>query len=268
MDLLLKAGLLVVGIYVGLVGAMYLLQRKLMYFPIQALPPPAAAGAADMEAVRLTTDDGLDLVAWYKPAVSGAEIIYLHGNGGNISHRAAKIRPFLEAGHGVLLLSYRGYGGNPGTPTEAGLIADGHAAYDFLMKREVPQGRIVLLGESLGSGVAVAVAAIREVGAVILEAPFTSAAAVGQRAYPIFPVRWLIRDRFDSLSLIRRIGAPLLIVHGEDDRVVPAELGRELFEAAVEPKQGIFIPGADHNNLEVFGLQGYELDFLARHLGG
>lgn len=266
MDILLKVGLLAVGVYAGVVGAMYVLQRKLMYFPTQALPALTEVGAADMQAVQLRTADGLELVAWYKPATSGAEIIYFHGNGGNISHRTGKIRPLLQAGHGVLLVSYRGYGGNPGSPTEAGLIADGRAAYDFLRQRKVPPERIALIGESLGSGVAVALAAEREVAAVMLEAPFTSAADVGQRAYPWLPVRWLIKDRFDSLSRLRRIDAPLLIVHGENDGVVPAEFGHRLLEAAAEPKQGAFLAGGGHGNLEVFGLLRYELDFLARHV--
>jgi len=266
MDLLLKVGLLAVVIYAAVVGAMYAFQRKLMYFPTQALPSPAQVGAVDMAVVRLRTDDGLELASWYKPAADGAEIIYFHGNGGNISHRAEKVRPLLEAGHGVLLVSYRGYGGNPGTPSETGLIADGRAAYEFLMQREVPPRRVVLLGESLGSGVAVPIAAAHDVGAVILEAPFTSAAEVGQRAYPLVPVAWLIKDRFDSLSLIGRINAPLLIVHGENDRVVPVSFGRELFEAAAEPKQGVFLPGAEHGNLQAYGLQRHELDFLARHI--
>lgn len=269
MDLLLKGGLIVAGIYVGIVGAMYLLQRKMMYLPVQDMPPPAAVGAGDMAVVHLHTADGLDLVAWYKPAAAEdrSEIIYFHGNGGNISHRAEKIRPLLDAGHGVLLVSYRGYGGNPGQPSEAGLIADGRAAYDFLIARGVAPERIAVIGESLGSGVAVAIAAEREVAAVMLEAPFTSAADVGQRAYPFIPVKLLIKDRFDSLSRIRAIDAPLLIVHGESDEVVPVALGRRLFEAAAEPKQGVFIPGAGHGNLELFGLLRYELDFLAKHVG-
>lgn len=269
MELALKLALVAAAIYVGVVGGMYLLQRKLMYLPVQELPTPAAVGAGDMQAVGLHTADGLTLTAWYKPAAAAgrAEILYLHGNGGNIAHRAAKVRPLIEAGYGVLLAGYRGYGGNPGAPSEAGLIADAHAAYDFLLARGVAPRRIALIGESLGSGVAVALAAEREVAAVLLEAPFTSAAAVGQRAYPVIPVTWLIKDRFDSLARIRRIEAPLLIVHGEADRVVPVDLGRALLRAAAEPKRGVFIRGGAHGNLEAFGLLGYELDFLAEQLG-
>jgi len=269
-DLLLRTGFVVAAIYLGVVGVMYVLQRKMMYFPAQALPAPAEIGAPDLKEIRLVTDDGLQLVAWRKPASrpDGAEILYFHGNGGNIAHRAEKVRPFLAAGHGILLLSYRGYGGNPGAPDEAGLFADARAAYDALIAEGVAPSRIAVLGESLGSGVAVYLAAEREVGAVLLEAPYTSAADVGQKAYPFVPVKLLMKDRFDSAARIARVTAPLQIVHGEADRVIPAEFGRRLFAAANEPKEAVFIPGGNHGNLELFQLQKYQLDFLARHLGG
>lgn len=266
--MLLKLALAAAAVYLGLVGVMYAMQRKMMYYPVQALPAPAAVGAPDLHAIMLVTDDGLALTAWRKPAAApgGAELLYLHGNGGNIADRAEKVRPFLAAGHGILLLSYRGYGGNPGSPSEAGLFADARAAYDALRAEGVAPARIVLIGESLGSGVAVYLASEREVGAVLLEAPYTSTVDVGQKAYPFIPVRLLMKDRFDSLSRIARVTAPLLIVHGELDPVVPVEFGRRLFAAANEPKEAVFLPSGDHGNLEHFGLQEMQLDFLARHL--
>jgi hypothetical protein len=270
MDVILKVALVVATIYVGLVAAMYLFQRKMMYFPAQTLPPPAAVGAPDLRQIVLRTEDGLEIVAWRKAAArpDAAEVLYFHGNGGNIASRVHKVRPLLDAGHGVTLLSWRGYGGNPGEPGEQGLYADARAAYLSLVAEGVAAGRIALIGESLGSGVAVHLASERQVGAVMLEAPFTSTVAVGQKAYPFVPVGLLMKDRYDSLSRIGRVEAPLLVVHGDADRVVPVAFGRELFAAAGEPKEAHFLPGAGHGDLDDHGLMDLELDFLARHVGG
>ena len=262
-------GVGVVG-YVLLLGGCYALQRSLMYFPAAEVPSPAAAGVPEMAAVTLHTGDGLALVSWYAAAraAQAPTIAYFHGNAGNIADRGFKVRPFLDAGIGVLLVGYRGYGGNPGAPGEEGFFADGRAALDFLAGQGVPAERIVVFGESLGSGVAVRMASERRLCAVILEAPFTSAADAGQRAYPFLPVRLLIRDRFDSLSRIGSIGAPLLIVHGERDRVVPADHGRRLLAAAAEPKEGVFLPDAGHNDAFEHGSLTVALEFLDRVYAG
>ncbi|MFQ5972188.1 MAG: alpha/beta hydrolase [Alphaproteobacteria bacterium] len=252
--------------YAALVGGCYAVQRSLMYFPSSDLPTPAAAGAPEMSPVTLRTADGLELVAWYAPPAMQAlpTIVYFHGNAGNIADRVGKVRPFLDEGYGVTLVSYRGYGGNPGAPTEQGLYEDGYAALDFMASRGIREDRTVLLGESLGTGVAVRMASERRVGAVILEAPMTSAAEVGQRAYPFLPVKLFIKDRFETLSLIDRIDAPLLIVHGERDRVVPVSHGRRLFAAAAEPKEAVFLPAAGHNDLFEHDAARAEVDFLRR----
>lgn len=252
--------------YAALVGGCYAIQRSLMYFPSPDLPTPAAAGAPELEPVTLRTADGLELVAWHAPPEMPAlpTIVYFHGNAGNIADRAGRVRPFLNEGYGVMLVSYRGYGGNPGSPNEQGLYEDGYAALDHVAAQGIQAERTVLLGESLGSAVAVRVASERRVGAVILEAPMTSAAEVGQGAYPFLPVKLLIKDRYESLSRIDRIGAPLLIVHGERDRVVPVDHGRRLLAAAAEPKEAVFLPAAGHNDLFEHGAARSEVDFLRR----
>ena len=241
-----------------------------MYFPAAEMPSPAAAGVPEMAAVTLHTDDGLALISWYGAAreAGAPTVVFFHGNAGNIAGRAYKVRPILDSGLGVLLVGYRGYGGNPGVPSEAGFFSDGRAALAFLAGQGVSAEAIVAFGESLGSGVAVNVASEQSVGAVILEAPFTSAADVGQRAYPFLPVRRLIRDRFDSLARIATISAPLLIVHGERDRVVPVELGRRLLAAASEPKEAVFLPGAGHNDTYEHGSIRVALKFLDRIYAG
>ena len=242
-------------IYGALVGGLFLVQRQLMYFPDTRTPEPARAGVPEMREVTLTTEDGLRLMAWYRPAQTpdGPVIVFFHGNAGNIGNRGAKIRPFIVAGFGVMLLSYRGYGGNPGSPTEEGLNRDGRAALEFLSNNGVPSRRAVLYGESLGSGVAVEMATERPVGGVVLEAPFTSVADVAASQFFFVPARYLVRDRFDSLSKIDAIGAPLLILHGERDRTIPVRYGRRLFAAARQPKKSLFYPRAGHNDLFDFG---------------
>jgi len=210
------------------------------------------------------------LLAWYWPALSedGFTVVYLHGNAGHIGNRVEKARPYLAAGLGALLVEWRGYAGNPGSPTEEGFAADARAALAFLEGRGIRDGRMLLYGESIGSGPAVRLAVERAaenrtVGAVVLEAPFTSAAAVAQAHYPWLPAYWLVRDRHDSLAWIDRIGAPLLILHGALDRVVPARMGRALHEAALEPKRIRIWPEAGHNDLYEHGAAETVLDFLA-----
>ena len=268
MALLLKLCGVLLLCYALLVGGCAVFQRSLLYHPGGALPDPAEAGATGMQVVKLTTADGLALAAWYAAARPGqGTIVYFHGNAGSIVGRLDKTRAFVEAGYGLLLVEYRGYGGNPGNPTEDGLYADARAAYGFLIGTEgIDPRRIAVLGESLGSGVAVWLAHGQPVGAVILEAPYTSIADVAKRTYFFLPVDLLLRDRFDTIARIAAIDAPLLLVHGERDRVIPADLGREVFAVAREPKEGHFLPGAAHNDMPRFGLIELELDFLARHL--
>ena len=221
-----------------------------------------------MREVAIETSDGLSLLAWYRPAQNGHETLaFFHGNAGGLGMRADKIRPYLDAGYGVLLPAYRGYGGNPGAPDEQGLYRDGRAALAYLTGNGVAAGGIVLHGESLGTGIAVQMATEYPVAALILEAPFTSMPAAAQYHYFWLPAKWLVRDRYDNLEKIDRVDAPLLIVHGEADRVVPTEMGRRLFEAAREPKQVRILAGAGHVDGDEFGLAGATLPFLARHLG-
>ena len=256
------AAIVVVG-YVGVVALAYVFQRSLLYFPGGALPPPARAGLAEMATMTLVTADRLSLVAWYRaPADRAAVIVLFHGNAGTIADRAFKARPLLDAGFGLLLVEYRGYGGNPGSPSEAGLYADGRAAIAFLEHQEIGTDRIVLMGESLGSGVAVELATAERFAALVLESPFTSIPDVAAGHYPYLPVRWLTKDRFPSIAKIGRIQAPLLVIHGERDRVVPVRFGRRLFAAAPEPKHALFLPAAGHNDLYNHGVAAAVIEFL------
>lgn len=242
----LKWLLLAVAGYGALLVLMYVFQRSLMYFPDTKRTPPALAGLPQAEEVALRSSDGERLIAWHVPPRAGQKlVIYFQGNAGGLDLRAERFGRLTADGTGVLALCYRGYGGSTGSPSEAGLIRDALAAYDYAVARQ-PAARIVLWGESLGTGVAVALAAEREVGGVILDAPFSSIADVGAAAYPFAPVRWLIKDPFHSDRRIARVRAPLLIRHGEDDAVVPIRFGERLFALANEPKRFERFAGEGH----------------------
>jgi fermentation-respiration switch protein FrsA (DUF1100 family) len=198
-------------------------------------------------------------------------MIYFHGNGGNISARAKRVRPYLNAGLGVLLVGYRGYGGNPGSPSEDGFYEDARAAARFIEAEGVANDKVVLYGESLGSAVAIHFAAEqaamgKPVAAVIGEGAPSSVVDVAARRYPFAPVRTLIKDRFDSRAKVGAIRAPLLLLHGEDDTVVPQRFGQALFDAAAEPKTAEWIDGAGHNNLTYHAIDAVVLEFLGRHV--
>lgn len=258
--------------YVAFAGVMYLGQRRLMYLPSSNLPDPALSGVPEMHPVPLNTADGLELVSWYRPPPGSGRpvLVFFHGNAGHIGFRGDKLRPYLDAGFGVLIVEYRGYGGNPGRPSEQGLYADGRAALAFLERERVPTDRLVLYGESLGAGVAVRLAAERAedrpVGAVVLEAPFTSIAAVAQWHYFYLPAYWLVKDRFDIEAWIGRIKAPLFVLQGERDEVVPVSLGRALYAAAGEPKEAEWHLRARHNDLYDYGAARGVIDFVERRL--
>ncbi len=258
--------------YVAIVAVLYVAQRQMIYFPSTERPRPADWNLSEMSAHTITAADGVAVYAWYRPAADGrATVVFFCGNAGHVGYRADKVRGFLDAGFGVLLLSYRGYGGNAGSPSEQGLYADARAGLAFLDERGVAPETIALYGESLGSGVATQIAMERAdaghpVGAMVLEAPYTSVVDVAQDRFPWIPVRYLVHDRFDNLSRIDRTATPLLVIHGHRDRVIPFRFGRRLYEAASEPKQIHELPEASHNDLYNFGTATVVAEFLRRHL--
>ena len=255
----------VVG-YLAVLVLMYFAQRALMYFPDVARTPPSAAGLPQAEEVVLQTQDGEKVIAWHvSPHGEKPVVLYFHGNGGALSMRAGRFRKLVADGTGLLALSYRGYGGSSGSPTETGLIADAEAAYRFAADK-YDAGRLALWGESLGSGVAVALATAHPVAAVILESPFTSAADVGVGHYPFLPVRWLIKDPFYSDRRIADVRAPVLVLHGMRDTIVPIALGERLFGLIPGPKQFIRFPDAAHNDLEDHGASRIAGEFLNKVL--
>jgi alpha-beta hydrolase superfamily lysophospholipase len=205
--------------------------------------PPAGSPFVTQAA---STADGLRLRFWVaEPQADMPVILYLHGNGGHAGQREHALRPFASAGYGVVLAEYRGYGGNPGLPTEEGLIADARAQASWAVTRW-PGAPLVIWGESVGTGVAVALASERQVAAVLLDSPFTSMRQVAADAFRWVPVGLLLRHPFDSLARLPNVRAPVFVLHGEQDRVVPVEHGRRLLEAVPCPAGGAFLPDVDH----------------------
>jgi len=257
------------GGYAGVLLLLFIAQRALMYHPSKIVPEPGLYGASDMQVVKIATPDGFQLHSWWKaPARNDrTTFVYYHGNAGNIGDRAFKVRHYLDAGYGVLLVGYRYNAEVGGRPSEAGLYTDGKAAYDFVRAQGVPGDRIIVYGESLGSGVATRIATTNEVGAVVLEAPYTSIGDVAQTHYWYVPAKWLLLDKFDSLGRIAKLKVPLLVLHGEADGLIPVKFGRKLFEAAREPKEAHYVPGGGHADLYDFGVDRIILDFVRRHLG-
>ena len=254
---------IVVG-YAALLALMALFQRKLMYFPDRRRHHPAQAGLPQAEEVRLTASDGEKLLAWHVPPHGNKPVVlYFQGNAGALDLRVGRFAWLVADGTGLLALNYRGYGGSTGRPSEAGLIRDAVAAYEFAAARYAPR-RIVPWGESLGTAVAIALASTHEVGGLILDAPFTSAADVGAAAYPFAPVRWLIRDPFHSHERIAKVKAPILALHGERDRVVPIRFAERLFALAPEPKRLVRFPFGTHVDLDDHGAVDEVKAFLAK----
>lgn len=260
---LLSLAVAILIVFGGITIVMYLAQRRLMYFPETLRTLPAAADFAEAEELTLETGDGEQIIVWHvAPKDFKPVVIYFHGNGGALRIRAERYRAIIADGTGLLAVSYRGYGGSTGTPTEAGLLADAEAAYIFAIARYTPE-RIVLWGESLGSGVAIALAEKRKVARLVLESPFTSAADIGASVYWFLPVHLLMKDQFRSDRRIGRLHAPVLILHGTDDAVVPLAFGERLFALANEPKRLVRIPGGGHVDLDNYGAQDVTRPFIA-----
>jgi fermentation-respiration switch protein FrsA (DUF1100 family) len=250
---LLKWFLVIVAVYGGALALVYVGQRSLQYHPDKVRTPPATAGLPSAEELELTTTDGEKVIVWHVPPKGDKPVVlYFHGNGGSLAWRANRFKSFTADGTGLVALSYRGYGGSTGSPTEAGLIADAQAAYAFTAAR-YPAERIAVWGESLGTGVAVALAASQRISRLILESPFTSAADVGAKVYWFLPVQLLMKDAFRSDERIGKITVPILILHGTADTVVPFSFGQKLFALANEPKRLVRLEGGGHSNLDQFG---------------
>jgi fermentation-respiration switch protein FrsA (DUF1100 family) len=251
--------------YFGFVALLYFAQWSILYpIPEKVRTSPAAAAFPEAEEHFLSTGDGEKIVAWHVPSHEGKPvIIFFHGNGDILAWRVPWFREMIAGGTGLIAVSFRGYAGSSGSPTEAGLLEDAEAAYAFAIQHYPPE-RIVVWGFSLGTGPAVALAANRRIGKLILEAPYTSIADVAAAAFPFVPARWFMRDTFHSDQWIVNVTAPVLIMHGERDRTIPIRFGERLYELARQPKQMVRFPEGGHDDLDNFGAMDVARAFLAK----
>lgn len=242
------------ALLVALMALAWVFQRRLVYFPLLRDQPPAATALPGAEEVEFETEDGLRLRGWFlaAPYAEGRAVLVCNGNAGDRSFRAPLAAALAQRGYSVLLFDYRGYGGNPGTPSETGLLADARAAQAYLASRlDVDAARVAYAGESLGAAVALALAVERPPAALVLRSPFTTLGDLGRYHYPFLPIfDVLLADRYSSIERIRRLRSPLLVVVGDRDRIVPFEHSRRLYEVAPGDvdKRFVVIPGADHND--------------------
>ncbi|MFI9008054.1 alpha/beta hydrolase [Actinosynnema sp. NPDC053489] len=238
----------VVALVAAVLGGAFAFQRRLVFLPGGGPLPAAGEVLPGGRDVALTTADGLRLAAWYFPVADArATVLVAPGNAGHRGLRAPLARALTARGLAVLLVDYRGFGGNPGAPTEAGLALDVRAAREFLVGAVgVPPERLLYLGESLGAAVAAELAVEHPPAGLVLRSPFTDLASVGARHYPFLPVRWLLRDEFATARHVARVAAPVTVVHGTADSVVPPEQSRAV--AAAGRARTVEVPGADHND--------------------
>lgn len=250
--------------YLAFVAMLTAQQEKLIFRPHQGRIAPGDWGLADFRVVQAATVDGLSLDCWYRPAdgLTKPTIALFPGNAGHPGLRAEKARALADAGYGVLIAGYRGYAGNGGEPSEKGLLADGRAALDFLVGQGISGRRLVIWGESLGTGIAVPLAAERGLAALILEAPFTSLSDVAAQRYPFVPVRALLRHRFNSAASMADVRAPVLILHGRADRTIPVQWGEALEALATAPVTTWRPAAGGHTDLMAHGAMAQVLAFL------
>lgn len=256
----------VVFVYCGLVAFLYIKQRDFIYFPDKSPPLKAAVNAKDaVKDITVTTSDGLALKAWFvEPSRNMPVIVFFHGNAGNISHRLYKVSDYANAGYGVLMAEYRGYGGNSSAPTEEGLYADGRAYFSWLNDKGYKDDDIILYGESLGTGVAVQMAKEHNIKALVLEAPYARLSDPAKKTYFFIPfVDMLMHDKYHSIDKISSVKAPKFFMVAGRDEVVGPQTGLNLFEVASKPKKLHIFERAGHNTIYQFGAASKVLIFLS-----
>ena len=239
--------LIFVTIYLFILISTYLFQRNLLYHPTENNYFGDQL-TVSIDKVKIKTQDNIELTAWYhsKNLNDYKTILFLHGNAGSLENRIHKINHFKDMNVNFLLVSWRGFSGNKGKPTEKGLYLDAKGAVAWLKSKGIRENNIIIYGESLGTGVATEIAQNKNFGGIILESPFTSMIAAGKDKYPYLPVRLLLKDKYESDKKIKNINSPILIMHGKVDNIVPFHMGKKMYELANEPKYSYFSEYDDH----------------------
>jgi len=262
LQFLLKFLAFIAVVYVCAMLALYFGQRKLMYHPDPSHVLPESLGLTEFREVPFETTDGNRIVTWQvDPAPGQPTLLYFHGNGGTLASRGGRLQALAENGLGIVIMSYRGSSGSTGAPSEAANTSDARALYDQLIARGVPASDIIVYGESIGTGVATRLASSVDIGGLVLDSPFTSLVDRAAELYPYFWVRPFITDRYPVRDLIADIDAPLLIVHGALDQVIPVHMAKSVFAAAEEPKTLKVFPQGNHVDLYNHGALATVLEF-------
>ena len=245
-NIFIKSFFLLILIYFAITVVVYFFQRKLLYHPFS--PQITGKGLIhNFETINFKTSDNFELKGWFHLKNSNKKtILFLHGNAGNLDNRIDKLNSLGSMDINFLIISWRGYSGNPGKPSEAGLYKDALGGIEWLNKKGISNDRIILYGESLGTAITTEVAQNKNFAGIILEAPFTSMVDMGQKIYPIFPVRFLLKDKYESKNKIKNIKSPILVLHGRKDKIVPFYMGEKIFEMANNPKFKYFTDLDDH----------------------
>ena len=245
-NIFIKSFFLLILIYFGITVVVYFFQRKLLYHPFS--PQLTGNGLLhSFETINFKTSDNLELKGWFHlKNFNKKTILFLHGNAGNLDNRIDKLNSLGSMDINFLIISWRGYSGNPGNPSEAGLYKDALSGIEWLNKKGISNDQIILYGESLGTAITTEIAQNKNFAGIILEAPFTSMVDMGQKIYPIFPVRFLLKDKYESKNKIKNIKSPILVLHGRKDKIVPFYMGEKIFEIANNPKFKYFTDLDDH----------------------
>lgn len=252
-------------VYLVICAAMWLYQRHMIYVPDVGARPPSSYGLQSVEKIVLDTPDGEKLEAWSWKGNPGKPVIaFFHGNAGNLSHRAITFRIFKALGLGFVALDYRGFGNSTGKPSEAALYRDAEQVLAYINEKfGVEDQKIVLYGESLGSGIVTEMATRRPFAGVVLQSPYTSVAAAAKRRFFWLPVDLLLTERFSNIDRIAGINAPLLVIHGRDDDLFPVDMAETLVEKARSPKTGIYLADTGHNDLDIRDIADHLSTFIA-----
>lgn len=242
-----------------------IVERFLLYHPTGNRLDPAMIGLADVKELELATADGETVVAWYAKATPGQPtLLYYHGNSGTLADRSDRFAAYTKRGRGVLMMAYRGYSGSTGRPSERANVADAKLAYDTLISMGVPAEEIIIYGESIGTGVAVQTAAEKRVAGLILDAPYTSILEIAQMMYPYLPSGLLMRDRYETLRYLDKVQAPILVIHGELDTIIPVEMGRKIARLAPTPTEIVTFRRAGHSDHGKYGSYDVVNDWIDR----
>ena len=246
---------------------LFLFQRKIVFNVSGSPKKPEYYGLKNINIVKIRTFDNYSLLSWYsKPKNRNPILIYFHGNSFDIGERAYRIEKYINEGIGVLLVSWRGFSGNDGKPTEKNLYIDAESAIHWIQKKSnLLKNEIILYGESLGTGVVIEIATRYNFNSVILEAPFTSIYDIAQKRYKIYPAKLLTLDKFDNFSKIDKIHSPILIISGRKDEIIPHKHSIKLFNKANQPKSSLFVDEAMHNNLYDFKIINSVIKFIRKY---